>query len=96
MSFFTIIHPSNIADTTNFDYFQVIVNGAGPYNVNFNGNALSLTGPNTFDLKITNISSGNTNVLLAGNPKIYAPKYLGNPPTTGGTYFGNSNNFYNL
>jgi hypothetical protein len=72
-----IIIPSTSADTTNHLYYQVLVNGTGPFSVNFNGQSMSLAGPNTFDLKVTSVSSGNANVFLIGKVKPLFPKYLG-------------------
>jgi hypothetical protein len=72
-----VIIPSTSADTVNFLYYSVIVNGAGPYSVTFNGESLSLVGPNNFDLKVNSVGSGNANVLLVGKRKPQFPKYLG-------------------
>jgi len=72
-----IIIPSTSANTNTHLFYRVVVNGAGPYSVTFNGQSLSLSGPNTFDLKVETVGSGNANVLLVGRVKPRFPKYLG-------------------
>lgn len=62
----TIVVPSTSADTTNFYYTQVIVNGAGPFSVILNGQSLSLAGPNVFNLNVGTVNTGHASVLLGG------------------------------
>lgn len=95
------------ADTSNYIYTSIIVNGAGPYNVTFNGVSLSLAGPQTINMDVTSVQSGNSNVLLSGYLTTYEfPVYLGNSWSTdyqgrpiinsanGGTWAQSGNTLY--
>jgi hypothetical protein len=71
------------ADTSNYTYTSIIVNGAGPYNVTFNGVPLTLAGPQTISANVMSVESGNSNVLLSGYLTTYDfPVYLGNSWST--------------
>lgn len=83
-----ILISSLSANTNNYAYDTVIVNGTGPYSVTFNGVTYSLAGPQTISMNVSSVQSGNSNVLLSGYLITFEyPKYLGNSWST--DYLGN-------
>lgn len=74
-----ILISSLSANTNNYVYDTVIVNGTGPYSVTFNSTPYSLSGPQTLNFKVSSVQTGNSNVLLGGYLIAYDfPMYLGN------------------
>jgi hypothetical protein len=83
-----ILISSLSADTNNYIYDTVIVNGTGPYSVTFNGVVYSLAGPQTLNINVNSVQSGNSNILLSGYLTTFEfPVYLGNSWST--DYRGN-------
>ena len=74
-----ILISSLSANTNNYIYDSVIVNGTGPYSVTFNGIPYTLAGPQTLNFNVSSVQSGNSNVLLSGYLIAFDfPVYLGN------------------